>query len=198
MHGIIFAGLKAFVVDEYDGETWDRIRADAGVEGKRYTPVASYPDAELVALVEAAVDASGIERSRLLRTFGRYVVPTLVDMYGVYIDDSWDWLDLVVNVEDAIHTALRSGDSLEYEPPAIAAARIDDDVALVTYGSERGFCDVAMGILEGIGDHYDESLEVYERRCRHEGAPRCELVAVGGGTTRRRAERLIDQALSDA
>jgi predicted hydrocarbon binding protein len=193
MHGIIFAGLKEFVVDTYDKSTWDRIREGAGVEGKRYTPVSSYPDEELLALVETAVEISGIEEPQLLRSFGRHVVPTLVDMYGVYIDDSWTWLELIENVEETIHQALRSGDSLQYEPPAIAATRIDDDVALVTYGSSRGLCDVAIGLVEGIGDYYGESIEVYERRCMHRGAPRCEIVAMDSTTTRRRANRLIDR-----
>lgn len=193
MHGIIFVGLKEFVVDTYDKSTWDRIREGAGVEGKRYTPVASYPDAELLALVETAVEISGVEEPRLLRSFGQHVVPTLVDMYGVYIQDSWTWLELIENVEETIHQALRTGDSLEYEPPAIAATRIDDGVALVTYGSSRELCDVAVGLVEGIGDYYDESLEVYERRCMHRGASQCEIVAVDSTTTRRRANRLIDR-----
>ncbi|MDS0473990.1 heme NO-binding domain-containing protein [Natrinema sp. 1APR25-10V2] len=192
MHGIIFTGLKHFVVETYDKGTWNQIREKAGVGGVHYTPVSAYPDEDLVALVEAAVELSGIEQSELLRTFGRYVVPTLVDMYGVYIEDDWDALELVENVEGTIHQALRNSDTLEYEPPAISAIRLDQGVVVVTYGSRRGLCQVAMGLLEGIGDHYDQRLEVYERRCRHDGASQCELVAVGGTTPRRRAERVIE------
>ncbi|WP_254763341.1 heme NO-binding domain-containing protein [Natrinema marinum] len=193
MHGIIFTGLKHFVVETYDKTTWNQIREEADVGSVHYTPVSAYPDEDLVALVEAAVELSGIEQSELLRTFGRYVVPTLVDMYGVYIDDDWDALELIENVEGTIHRALRNGETLEYEPPAIAATRLDDDVIVITYGSERGFCRVAMGLLEGIADHYDQRLEVYERRCRHDGASRCELVAVGATTPRRRAERVVER-----
>lgn len=193
MHGIIFTGLKHFVVEANDKGTWKRIREEADVGGVRYSPTTSYPDEDLVALVDAAVELSGLERSKLLRTFGRHVVPTLVDMYGVYIDDDWTALDLVEHVEGTIHRALRNGETLEYEPPAITATRVSEDVVVVTYGSERGLCAVARGLLEGIGDHYDQRLEVYERRCQHDDASQCEIVAVGGATPRRRAERLIDR-----
>lgn len=189
---MIFKGLKDFVVDSYDDATWDRIREEAGVARERYVPVSAYPDEELVALVEAAVAVSGVDRSALLRTFGRYLLPTLVDRYGVYIEESWSGLELVENVESAIHEALRSGGSLEYEPPGIAAERVSDDVIVVTYDSERGLCDVGMGLLDGIGEHYGMHLDVYERQCMHEGAPHCEIVAVGDGTSRQRAERLLE------
>ncbi|WP_254528435.1 heme NO-binding domain-containing protein [Natrinema gelatinilyticum] len=195
MHGILFKGLKDFVVETYDRATWRQLQEAAGVGGRRYVPVSAYPDEELVALVEVAVDHTGIEQSELLRTFGRYVVPTLVDMYGIFIDDAWTGLDLIENVEGAIHHVLRNSDSLKYEPPEISATRVDTDIVLVTYGSRRGLCAVALGLLEGIGDYYDEPLEVFEHRCRHEGASSCELVAVGDGTNPLQANRLVHDHL---
>lgn len=193
MHGILFKGLKDFVVDTYDKPTWEQIRETAGVREDRYLPTSAYPDEELVALVEAAVAVSGVDQPTLLRAFGRYLVPPLVDMYGVYIDEEWTGLELIENVETTIHRALRSGDSFEYEPPGIAATRLDDDVVVITYGSSRGLCDVAVGLVNGIGEYYDESFDVYQRNCMHDGASKCEIVAVSGGTTRRRANRLINR-----
>ena len=198
MHGILFKGLKDFVVEGYDEATWDRIRAEAGVDRRQYTPVTSYPDEELYALVEAAVAVSGREQSELLRAYGRFLVPTLLEMYGVFVDDAWIGAELVVNVETAIHRALRRGTSLEYDPPEITAERVDDDVVVVRYRSDRGLCDVGIGLLEGIGDYHDESIDAYERRCLHEGDSECLLVAVTGSTTRRRANGVIDRRLDDA
>lgn len=194
MHGIIFTALKEFVIDTYDKATWDRICDEAGVSGKQYLPLSAYPDEELVALVDAAVPISELEQPALLQAFGRSIVPQLVDMYGIYIDDSWTGLELIENVEGTIHEALRSGNSLEYEPPAISATRVDDDVVVVRYGSSRGLCDVAKGLIEGIGDYYSESYDIYERQCLHDGAAACELVAVSDGTSRQRANSLIDGA----
>jgi|GEM_PF-110067 len=194
MHGIIFTALKEFVVDTYNKATWDRICNEAGVSGKQYLPLSAYPDEDLIALVDAAVTVSGLEQSDLLRAFGRSIVPRLVDMYGIYIDESWTGLELIENVEGTIHEALRRGDSLEYDPPAITATRVDDDVVVVRYGSARGLCDVAEGLIDGIGDHYGESFDVYERQCLHDGAATCEIAAVSGGVSRQRANSLIDRA----
>lgn len=186
MHGIILKGLKDFVTDEYDQETWNQICESADVPRKLYVPVTDYPDEHLFALVEAAVELSGEDVPDLLQAFGQYVVPGLVQTYGVHVDETWTGLDLVENVEEYIHRALRSKSVGEFDPPGIDARRVDDGTVLVEYDSDRQLCDVAMGLVQGIGEYYDEPLDVDERACMHDGAPKCELV-VTRATTRRGA-----------
>lgn len=176
MHGIILKGLKDFVVETYDQGTWDQIREEAAIERTLYVPVTEYPDEHVFALVEAASELSGEEPADLLRAFGRYIVPGLVQTYGVHVDGDWTGLDLVENVERYIHEALRSKNISEFDPPSIHARRIDEGTVVVEYDSDRQLCDVAVGIVQGVGEFYDEPLEVDERQCMHDGARRCELV----------------------
>lgn len=175
MHGIILRGLKQFVVENYDHETWTLICEEAGVDRTLFVPVTEYPDEIVFDIVGAAAEISGEDPEDLLFAYGRFVVPTLVETYGVHVPGDWEGLDLVVNVERYIHEALRRKSTGDFEPPEIGAERLDDDRIVVTYGSDRGLCTVAKGILQGVADHYGETYEIEERRCMHEGDPECEI-----------------------
>lgn len=156
MHGIVMKALKDFVVEEYDAATWRAIQREAGLGGKLYVPVSEYDDVEALALVGAASDLSGEDRSDLLYAFGRYIVEPLVETY--------------------VHEALRAKRLSEFAPPELRAKRVDDDVAVVRYGSDRELCDLAEGIVDGVGAYYRESYEVSHETCMNEGDPHCDLV----------------------
>lgn len=176
MHGVILYGLKQFVLDTYDEDAWGAIVEGADIDRQLFVPVTDYPDEYVVAIVEAAADLTGNSPATLQREFGRYVVPQLVETYGVHVDAEWTGLELVENVEAYIHEALRAKNLSEFAPPAIGAGRVGDGRVLVTYGSDREMCDVAKGILEGIADYYEESWTVTERTCMHDGDARCEIL----------------------
>jgi len=178
MHGIVLHGLKAFVTDVYDEDAWDAILEDAGIAPQIYVPVTDYDDEDVFAIVGAASELTGEEPDDLLYEFGRYVVPTLVETYGVHVDQDWTGLDLVANVETYIHEALRAKRLSEFTPPGLQTKRVDEDRVLVRYTSDRELCDLAKGLLQGIGDYYGENLAVSEHRCMHDGADSCDLEVV--------------------
>lgn len=175
MHGIIFKELKDFVIDQYDQATWNAIVDEAGVPSGLYVPVSEYPDEELLALVAAASELSGIPVDDLLYEFGRFVFPDLASVYGVHVDDEWDAVDLVANVEHYIHEALRAKQLSEFTPPGLQSKRVGEDRVLLAYSSDRELCDVAKGLLVGAGEFYDDPVAVREHRCMKDGAPRCEI-----------------------
>lgn len=182
MHGIILNGLKDFVIESYDKGTWNRICDRADIAQRLFIPVTTYPDEQVVALVGSAAEVSGEEVPDLQRSFGRFLVPVLVGIYGVHIRDHWTELDLIENVEEHIHKALRAKRGSKFDPPAIEAHRVDEDTVVVKYGSDRELCEVAKGIIEGVGEHYGEPLDVTERECMEAGASKCVIVVNRGGT----------------
>ncbi|UPV73433.1 heme NO-binding domain-containing protein [Halorussus limi] len=176
MHGIVLKGLKDFVTAEYDREAWRAIQDEAGLGGKVYVPVTEYEDADALNLVDAAAEATGEDPPDLLDAFGRFLVPPLVETYGVHVEEDWTGLELIANVETYIHEALRGKQLSTYTPPALSAEWVGDETVKVTYASERELCSLAKGLLAGVGDYYDEQVEVTEPTCMHEGDDRCELV----------------------
>lgn len=176
MHGIVMKALKDFVVETYDAGTWRAIQEAAGLGGKLYVPVSEYDDAEALALVDAAVELSGEDEDDLLYAFGGYIVEPLVQTYGVHVEGEWTGLDLLANVERYIHEALRAKQLSEFTPPELRAKRVDDETAIIRYGSERGLCMLAEGIIDGVADHYGESYHVTHDTCQATGDPHCDFI----------------------
>jgi hypothetical protein len=176
VHGIVLKGLKDFVVETYDRETWATLRREAGLPGRMYVPVTEYPDEEALALVETASDLTEVPPPELLESFGRYLVAPLVETYGIHVDAEWTGLELVANAETYIHMALRSKRVSTYTPPELESGWRGDDAVSVVYRSDRQLCSLARGILEGVGDYFDEPFDVEEPSCMHDGDEYCELV----------------------
>lgn len=180
MHGIVLKGLKDFVVESYDREAWQRIQAEASLEGKVYVPVTEYPDDDVLALVGAASEVTDIPAADLLFEFGKFLVPGLIETYGVHVDGDWTGLELVANVEKYIHEALREKQLSAYTPPELESGWLDDDRVGIIYSSDRELCALAKGLITGIGSYFDESFEVTERACMKNGSNQCEIVVTRG------------------
>ncbi|NHN40587.1 hypothetical protein G9C85_02910 [Halorubellus sp. JP-L1] len=176
MHGIVMKAMKDFVVETYDESTWRAIQAEAGLDGKLYVPVSEYDDGEALALVAAASALSGEDEGDLLYEFGRFIVEPLVSTYGVHVEGEWSGLDLLANVETYVHEALRAKRLSEFTPPELEAERVDEDVAVVRYGSDRELCMLAEGIVDGVGEFYGDSYDIAHETCQLEGDPHCDLV----------------------
>lgn len=175
MHGIVLKGLKDFVVENYGTDGWKQVQEEAGVGGRIYVPVTEYPDEEAVALVAAACKVTGQKPPEVMQAFGAYLVGPLVSTYGVHVDGEWSSMELLANVEEYIHEALREKQLSNFTPPAVTAERIGEDRVVIHYESDRQLCPLVRGILDGIAAHYGETFEVAERECMLEGADKCEF-----------------------
>jgi predicted hydrocarbon binding protein len=182
VHGIVLKGLKDFVVESYDRETWSTLQREAGLPHRLYVPVTEYPDEDVLALVETASRLTEIPVAELLESFGRFIVPPLVETYGVHVDADWTGLELIANVETYIHLALRAKQISTYTPPELESEWRGADTVRVVYRSDRQLCDLARGIIKGVGDYFDEPYEIEEPVCMHEGGDHCELLVTRAAT----------------
>jgi hypothetical protein len=174
VHGLIHLQLEEYAESAFGREAWDRVMADAGLEGKVYVPTARYDDAEALELVLAAARARGVGPQALLEDFGTWLVPGLVATYGYLIAPQWHSLDLIENTEEMVHVALRESDELA-RPPLLRVTRRGQSELLLIYASERQMCGLAKGIARGVGAHYGETLEITEESCMLSGASTCNL-----------------------
>ena len=95
----------------------------------------------------------------LLASFGKYIGPELIKTYSAYINSEWDSLDLLENIEQTMHSVVRMN-SPEAEPPNLVIKRNSDNEVIINYTSERKIISLGIGIIEAIGEHYSEGLEV--------------------------------------
>ena len=174
MHGIIHLELKQFVADNYGEPAWRSLLERAGLAQQIYTPLQSYPDAEMLSLVTAASGLTGLPASELLEAFGTFLAPRYLALYGSLLKPEWRTLDVIEHTEETIHRVVRRRQP-GAAPPRLKAERVEPNQVVVVYDSPRKLCAVARGIVRGLAKHYGETIEILESTCMHRGEPACTL-----------------------
>jgi predicted hydrocarbon binding protein len=174
MHGLLHIELERFARAQVGDAAWEQAVTSAGLAGRAYVTTDRYDDAEALALVVALAKVTEIGPQALLEGFGRALVPALLSNFSDLVPAQWRTLELVENTEELIHTALRASDQAA-RPPMLRVLRRNADEVLVIYASERRMCGVAKGIARGLGDHFDEAIEVEEESCMLTGASSCSI-----------------------
>jgi hypothetical protein len=173
MHGVIHRNLKQYVEDRMEDGAWEQVRDHAGVEPKLYLPVSHYPDEEFHALVDAIAALSGHDESTVLENFGAFLTPDLLDTFKAHVRDDWDALDLLANLETVYEQIERQND--ENALPNVHSDRVVSDMVVLTYQSDRDLCPMGRGVVEALGEQYDQALTVEEEKCQRADADHCEF-----------------------
>jgi predicted hydrocarbon binding protein len=156
-------------------ETWKTLLQRAGLENVIFTPLGTYPDAQIVALVAEAEALSGTPATTLLEGFGEFLVPTYLSLYGSLLKPEWRTLEVLENTEETVHRVVRMRNA-GAEPPRLRVRRTAKDEVELTYDSARKLCAVARGIARGVAKQFEQSLQVHDRTCMLRGDPACVIV----------------------
>jgi predicted Ser/Thr protein kinase len=176
MHGSICCIVKKFVETNHGPEAWEAMLEHAGHKGLVLSPIGTYPDEAVFALIGAGCELLQVELEDLLRVLGRFAGPELIGFAGTMLHPDWKTFELLSNVESLIHRTIRMQNPTA-QPANIQAFRLSDDEAQIVYSSRRGLCTLAHGIIEGIADFYKENISVREVTCAKQGHPFCTFEA---------------------
>lgn len=175
MHGLIFFYIQKFAESlAAEGKTKLPLRTTVSATSRSYLPTKSYPDEEAVSLLSSVADATGEPLVSLVEKFGYFLAAPLVKVAGQAVEPSWRTLDLIEHTESVIHTMVRAT-TPEATPPVLQTVRTADDELQLIYTSSRKLCQLAVGIIRGVADHYGEPLDIVEDACMHNGAPFCSF-----------------------
>ena len=78
MHGSICVILKKFVEQSHGKETWKEILRLAGHDGLVLSPIQSYPDEAVFAIVGATCEHLEVDMQTGLEAVGKFAAPELV------------------------------------------------------------------------------------------------------------------------
>jgi predicted hydrocarbon binding protein len=175
MHGLIHLELQKFVEERFGAKAWAELIRRAGLAAEIYTPLRSYPDEQMLALVGEAVAMTGFTATSLLEEFGETLVPTYLSIYGNLVKPEWRTLEVIEHTEETIHRVVRMRHA-GAEPPRLRAKRTQPNEVVLTYDSPRRLCAVARGIVKGVAKQFKEMVTIDERKCMHKGDPACVIV----------------------
>ena len=168
MHGVIFTSFRDFVGSAHGHETTDEVFGS-----EVYLLSESYEDEKLVALLERACDATGIELDELLYEFGVFTAErTFTRLYPAFFAISPSTREFLLTVETRIHELVRATIP-NARPPELGVTELDGNGVFITYSSPRRLCVVLRGLTEGTARHYGETSSIEETACMHDGAPAC-------------------------
>lgn len=175
MFGSLLVRFQAYMIGNLGQQAWKEILKGAGQpEDKVYRTIRFYPDDEYEKLLEIACAKIGIERDVLQKKlgldFGRYLLKT----YKVMFFPSWRTLDVIEKAAPKVFKSIQYVD-LHAPKSTVRCERISPDEVVVYYQSERKMCPYILGIIDSMGEYYNEKLDVYHTKCQRNKASECEI-----------------------
>ncbi len=171
--GVVFNLLEDAVVRGHGLLAWDSLLLMAGLEGG-YTSLGSYPDGELIRLVDAAAAALGMSTGEVLRWFGRSAIPLLHERNAMFFKAHRDAQSFVASINSIIHPEVRklyAGASC----PHFHFHHLEDGRTGLAYQSPRRMCRLAHGFIEGAADHFGNRVGIEHLACMLEGHRVCRI-----------------------
>lgn len=156
MKGTIFVELIKMAEDAFGENTVDNILDKAELEnGGAFTSVGNYPCSELVKIVIAFSDHSGIDPDTLQRMFGHWMLSHFVENYPQFFNDKKDAFSLLESIEGEIHVEVRKLYP-EAELPTFVTERNASNQMMMEYESPRPLAAFCHGMIEAALEHFKE------------------------------------------
>lgn len=175
MKGIVFNSLEDFVIQSSGLDVWNQILATTESSSGVYTSAGSYPDAELLALVDSVCRILQIDREAAVRGFGTFLFSSLNQRYPEFSEAQATLFDFLRSVQTAIHIEVRK----LYNDPNLPEFDYPDspanDVLIMRYESPRKMCILAEGLILGAAEHYQQPINIVQDQCIHHGGDYCEF-----------------------
>lgn len=160
MKGIIFTEFMQLVEEKFGLEVLDAMLDRVGDEGI-YTSVGSYGHGELVKLIMALSDITGVSATDLQQVFGESVfvnlyntIPNKAELKGCN-----SAFQFVRHVEEYIHVEVKKLYP-DAKPPAFEFISENKTEMVFDYRSARCMSHVCFGLIKGCAKHFNEQIEI--------------------------------------
>lgn len=160
MKGVVFTEFMEMVESRMGLDMLDRIITEAALPNNgAYTSVGTYDHAELVRLVTALSNATGLSTPQLTFIFGEQLFQRFSVGYPALFGDVHNAFDFLSRIDGVIHVEVRKLYP-DAELPKLKCERPSVNELSILYSSPRGFGDLAAGLIAGCIKHFDEPISV--------------------------------------
>lgn len=163
MKGTIFVELVKMAENAFGEDVVDEVLSKADLENDgAFTAVGNYPCSELVKIVVAFSEHSGISGDKLQRMFGHWMMDHFTENYEEFFAGKTDSFSLLEAVDGEIHVEVKKLYP-EAELPVFDTERLKDDQLKLTYTSPRPLVEFCHGMVEACLERYNQTAEI--ERC---------------------------------
>lgn len=160
MKGLVFTEFFEMVEANYGlAMIEDLIEATQPSSGGCYTSVSSYNHQELIDMVVELADRTNSQVNDLVYAFGRHLAKVFSSKFTSFFDECPDTLSFLKRIDDHIHVEVHKLYP-DAELPEFSFDDSDPDCFQLTYKSVRNFSDLALGLIEGCAEHYNEQFDI--------------------------------------
>jgi predicted hydrocarbon binding protein len=176
LKGIILKQFEDMVVEQLGIAAWDSVLETTALSepSANFLAARTYPDSDLFALVASVSKRAARSPEQLLHSFGRFLFPRLAQLYPMFLASVTTAKPFLLSIDRVIHVQIRQQDG-ESSLPVIAYEDPSPEALVLLYRSPRNLCDLAIGLIEGVGRHFGEAITVAQTACRKHGADECRL-----------------------
>lgn len=124
-----------------------------------YSAVGNYPCSELMRIVGALSDHTGLPGAELQRLFGHHMLNRFFQTHPKFFAGKATILDLLQAIEGEVHVEVRKLYP-DAELPSFETEWLWPDALRMTYRSTRPLSDFCHGLIEACSSHFDRPATV--------------------------------------
>ncbi len=160
MLGIVFTEFMEMVEDKFSAEVLDDILETPGLKSEGiFTSVGYYDHTDIVKMVVALSKQVNIPVDDLIEAFGQHLFGILILKYPALKGDLSSSLDFLETVDSTVHRQVKKLYP-DAELPEFNCERINHNTLNLHYRSKRPFSVLALGLIKGCGQFFEDKLEV--------------------------------------
>jgi len=173
--GLVFNLFEDYIRDNLGDEKLEEILDGCALKtAEPFVGPGSYPDEDLLAIIDKTVAVMGTTHSQILHAYGRYCVPKLAQKYPAFFNQHRHPKTFLKTV-NSIHSVEVKKLYADAEPPQFIIEDVSPDRLAMQYRSRRGLCHLVEGMIEGLAEHYDSPIRHVQHKCMLEGEQHCEF-----------------------
>lgn len=160
MKGMIFTEFLDMVEARFGLAVKNQIirKSNLSTDGA-YTTVGNYDHTELVRLITALSEASGVPVPQLLEEFGGLLFGHFTQQYGQFFTRAQSCFEFLAHIEGYIHVEVRKLYP-DAELPAFTYPTHDADTLVMEYRSPRPLGMFAKGLVQAAIEHFKEPMDL--------------------------------------
>lgn len=169
MKGIVFTELIQMVNRQFGEDLMDDVFDTCTLEsGGAYTTIGTYDHRELLAIVGALSQKTGLSVKELVLAYGQYLFFRFRDLMPQFFDGKNTVFDFLESVHGTIHVEVKKIYP-DAQLPHFQTQRVDKDTFSMTYSSRCPFADFAEGLIRGCIDYYQEPIALTSQDSNQQG-----------------------------
>jgi hypothetical protein len=158
--GSIAQCAEELVRTRFGDATWDDVCVEAGLQpDTSFMPAADIDDAAVIGVLRAVGTVCGLSAEQVSDAYGEYWVCEYASrQYPAYFRGAHTAREFLLKMNNVHDMVTRS--VAKAQPPRFGYSWADDDTLVIDYQSKRNLAGLLVGLVKGVGIHFDEKLVV--------------------------------------